>query len=92
MNVRVKGNPIIKEILEIGKNNGKISLNELNDRLSEIDICVEDIEKIYEKLEKIGVTAPQITRLMDKLCGVNVCRVCDAVDCIADMNGGVANA
>ena len=46
----------------------------------------------YEKLEKIGVTAPQITRLMDKLCGVNVCRVCDAVDCIADMNGGVANA
>ena len=46
---------VIKEILETGKNNGKISLNELNDRLSEIDICVEDIEKIYEKLEKMGV-------------------------------------
>ena len=46
----------------------------------------------YEKLEKIGVTAPQITRLMNKLCGINVCRVCDAIECIADMNGGVANA
>ena len=46
----------------------------------------------YEKLEKIGVTAPQITRLMDKLCGINVCRVCDAVECIADMNGGIENA
>ena len=27
----------------------------------------------YENLEKIGVTAPQITRLMDKLCGIMVC-------------------
>ena len=46
----------------------------------------------YEKLEKIGVTAPQITRLMDKLCGVKVCNVADAVECITEMNGGVANA
>lgn len=45
----------IKELLELAKKNGKISLGELNDRLSEIDLCVEDIEKIYEKLEKIGV-------------------------------------
>ncbi len=44
----------------------------------------------YEKLEKIGVTAPQITRLMDKLCGLKVCRVCDATDCIINMNGGCA--
>jgi len=46
----------------------------------------------YEKLEKIGVTAPQITRLMDKLCGLKVCRVCDATDCIINMNGGALNA
>ncbi len=45
----------IKELLELAKKNGKISLGELNDRLSEVDVCVEDIEKIYEKLEKIGV-------------------------------------
>ena len=46
----------------------------------------------YESLEKIGVTAPQITRLMDKLCGMKVCKVSDAVNCIAEMNGGVPNA
>ena len=46
----------------------------------------------YESLEKIGVTAPQITRLMDKLCGVKVCRVEDAVECIVAMNGGAENA
>ncbi len=46
----------------------------------------------YENLEKIGVTAPQITRLMDKLCGIKVCKVLDAVDCIVQMNGGGENA
>lgn len=46
----------------------------------------------YENLEKIGVTAPQITRLMDRLCGVKVCNVSDAVQCITEMNGGAANA
>lgn len=46
----------------------------------------------YDKLEKIGVTAPQITRLMDKLCGVKVCKVADAVKYITEMNGGAVNA
>ncbi len=46
---------VIKEILKIGKETGKISLNELNDRLGQIDINVEDIEKIYEQLEKKGI-------------------------------------
>lgn len=46
----------------------------------------------YENLEKIGVTAPQITRLMDKLCGIKVCTVPDALDCIIKMNGGAVNA
>lgn len=46
----------------------------------------------YDRLEEIGVTAPQITRLMDKICGVKVCTVKDAVDCIVQMNGGAADA
>lgn len=46
----------------------------------------------YENLEKIGVTAPQITRIMDKLCGIKVCNIADAVDCIQKMNGGAENA
>lgn len=46
----------------------------------------------YESLEKIGVTAPQITRLMDKLCGVKVCTIDQAVEYMAKMNGGAVNA
>ena len=46
---------VIKDLLEYAKRNGKITLNELNVRLDEIDITVGDIEKIYERLEKIGV-------------------------------------
>jgi len=46
---------VIKDLLDYARKNGKITLNELNIRLDEIDITVGDIEKIYEKLEKIGV-------------------------------------
>ncbi len=51
-----------------------------------------DVFSKYENLEKIGVTAPQITRLMDKLCGVKVCTVDQAVDYMVKMNGGAVNA
>ena len=51
-----------------------------------------DVFSKYENLEKIGVTAPQITRLMDKLCGVKVCTVDQAVDYMVKMNGGAADA
>ncbi|MEE1043117.1 MAG: energy-coupling factor transporter ATPase, partial [Clostridia bacterium] len=46
----------------------------------------------YENLEKIGVTAPQITHLMDKLLGVKVCTVSNAVECFVKLNGGADNA
>ena len=46
---------VIKDLLDYARKNGKITLSELNIRLDEIDITVGDIEKIYEKLEKIGV-------------------------------------
>ncbi len=45
----------IKELLELAKKKGTITLEELNDKLSDIDIGVDDIEKIYERLEKMGV-------------------------------------
>ena len=51
-----------------------------------------EVFKDYESLEKIGVTAPQITRLMDKLCGVSVCTVSEAAKFIIDMNGGAFDA
>ena len=46
---------VITELLEYSKTHGKITLTELNDRLSEVDLSVEDLGKIYEKLEKLGV-------------------------------------
>ncbi len=46
---------VIKELMEYAKKQGKITLNELNVRLDQIDVSVNDIEKIYERLEKMGV-------------------------------------
>ena len=51
MSEGVSKRAVIKELLELAKKNGKISLGELNDRLSEVDLSVEEIEKIYEKLD-----------------------------------------
>ncbi len=45
----------------------------------------------YAALEKIGVSAPQITRLMDRLCGAKVCNVDYAVEYIEKLNGGAKN-
>lgn len=36
----------------------------------------------YEELEQMGLTAPQVTKLMKKLCNVNVCTVSQAKDYI----------
>ncbi len=55
MSEAVSKRKVITELLEFSKSNGRITLTELNDRLSEIDITVEELEKIYEKLEKMGV-------------------------------------
>ena len=43
----------------------------------------------YEELEKIGVSAPQVTKVTDRLCGVRVCTLADAVDCLTQLKGGV---
>jgi len=46
---------IIKNLLEKGKKNGKISYQEIADALEEVDLDHEKIEKIYETLETMGV-------------------------------------
>ena len=46
---------VIKELVEYAKKHGKITLNELNVRLDQVDVSVTDIEKIYERLEKMGI-------------------------------------
>ena len=46
---------VIKDLVEYAKKQGKITLNELNVRLDQVDVSVNDIEKIYERLEKMGI-------------------------------------
>ncbi len=46
---------IIKNLLEKGKKNGKISYQEIADALEEVELDHEKIEKVYETLESMGV-------------------------------------
>jgi RNA polymerase primary sigma factor len=46
---------VIRDLIDFARKKGKITLSDLNSRLDEIDISVEDIEKIYERLEKMGI-------------------------------------
>ena len=55
MSEAVSKRTVLKEFLTYAKSKGKITLDELNDRLSEIDLSVEEIEKVYAKLEKMGI-------------------------------------
>lgn len=55
MSEAVSKKQVIKELMEFAKKKGKITLNDLNVRLDKIDISVSDIEKIYERMEKMGI-------------------------------------
>ncbi len=46
---------VIKNLLEKGKKNGKISYQEIADALEEVELDHEKIEKVYETLETMGV-------------------------------------
>jgi magnesium-transporting ATPase (P-type) len=46
-------------------------------------IAGSELDKMSdEELERMGLTAPQVTRLMKTLCGVNVCTVSQAKEYI----------
>lgn len=46
---------IVKKLMDKGKKNGSITYKEIMNELEEIDITPEQIEKIYEVLESMGV-------------------------------------
>ncbi len=46
---------IIKTLVAIGQKNGVLSYKEIMDALSEIDLEVRQIEKIYKTLERLGI-------------------------------------
>lgn len=46
---------IVKKLIEKGKKNGTLTYKEIMDELDEIDLSPEQIEKIYEVLESMGI-------------------------------------
>jgi RNA polymerase primary sigma factor len=46
---------IVKKLIEKGKKNNKLTYKEIMDELEEVDLNPEQIEKIYEALESMGV-------------------------------------
>jgi len=46
---------VINDLIELGKKKGILSYKEIGDALSEFNIDVNDIEKVYETLENLGI-------------------------------------
>lgn len=46
---------VIRDLLALGKKNGKLTLKEIADALSAVDLETEDIDKLYETLEHEGI-------------------------------------
>nr|WP_242950831.1 RNA polymerase sigma factor RpoD [Clostridium felsineum] len=46
---------IVKNLIDKGKKNGSLTYKEIMDELQEVDLGPEQIEKIYEVLESVGV-------------------------------------
>lgn len=54
---------IINDLIETGKKKGVLSYKEIGDALSELEIDVKDIEKVYENLESLGI---EVVKDMEK--------------------------
>ena len=46
---------VVKKLIEKGKKNGSLTYKEIMDELDEVDLNPEQIEKIYEVLESMGI-------------------------------------
>ena len=46
---------LIRDLLALGKKNGKLTLKEIADALSAVELETEDIDKLYEALEHEGI-------------------------------------
>ena len=54
---------IINDLIETGKKKGILSYKEIGDALSELNIDVNDIDKVYETLENLGI---EVVKDLDK--------------------------
>lgn len=46
---------VLRDLLTLGKKNGRLTLKEIADALSQLDMESDDIDKLYETLETMGV-------------------------------------
>ena len=55
MDMEVKKQTVIKDLLELGKKKGKLTLKEMSDALDSISMESDELDKLYEDLDKAGV-------------------------------------
>ena len=53
--VEVSKKAIARELLERGKKSGVLTFKEIMDAFEAVDIAAEQIDKVYETLEKAGI-------------------------------------
>ena len=46
---------VLRDLLALGKKNGRLSLKEIADALGQLELESDDIDKLYETLENMGV-------------------------------------
>ena len=46
---------VVKDLMAKGKKNGKLTLKEIADTLSPLELETEQIDKVYEQLENEGI-------------------------------------
>ena len=46
---------VLRDLLALGRKNGRLSLKEIADALGQLELESEDIDKLYETLENMGV-------------------------------------
>ena len=46
---------VIRELIESGKANGKLTAQEINDALEQLDFDVEKVDKLYDTLETLNI-------------------------------------
>ena len=53
--MEVKKQTAIKELIALGKKKGKLTLKEMSDALESIDMESDELDRLYEELEKAGI-------------------------------------
>lgn len=59
---------ILRDLLALGKKNGRLTLKEISDALSHLELSSEDIDKVYETLETMGIEV-ETNGVLEKVIG-----------------------